>query len=355
MKIGKKMAAKERWEALLKRKTIDRVPFFPMGNAGFCCINAGYKIADAYINAKNYFTAEMKCAEQYNYYSLIYASVGGSYGAWEFGGKLKFPKGEMGMAPQIEEHPVKSEEDVYNLKLPNVESAGSLPNSFELCKIEEKVDGLPISPTVHSVFTVAANLVGIETICRWLIRKPDLVKHLVEISAQHAIDVAKYWVDNFDSKRIIFYVSAPSEANDLISPKQFEKFVLPYQKHVHEEILKMGIRHIYVHICGEQNMNLPFWSQMPMGDPGILSFGHEVDIRDAGKYFPNDIIVGNVHPPTLHEGPADKVYGLCKECIEKGKELKSGFMLAPGCFISPKTPAYNYWLMQKALLEFGWY
>ena len=41
--------------------------------------------------------------------------------------------------------------------------------------------------------------------------------------------------------------------------------------------------------------------------------------------------------------------------IEKGKRAPGGFMLAAGCTISPLTPSYNYWVMQKALEDFGWY
>lgn len=57
--------------------------------------------------------------------------------------------------------------------------------------------------------------------------------------------------------------------------------VFPYQKEIHEHAVEPGIRHIFYHICGEQNANLPYWAQIEFGNPGILSLAHEVDRTKA--------------------------------------------------------------------------
>lgn len=129
----------------------------------------------------------------------------------------------------------------------------------------------------------------------------------------------------------------------------------PCWEEVHERLLAMGVKHIHTHICGEQNLNLPYWSQVPMGEPGIISFGHEVDLDTASRYFPNDIIMGNVEPTVIQEGTPEEVYELSRICIEKGKKHSGGFVLAPGCELPPKAPPYNVWMMRKAINDFGWY
>ena len=58
---------------------------------------------------------------------------------------------------------------------------------------------------------------------------------------------------------MLVYLAAPTASNQMLSPRFFETFGLPYQKELHEKILQTGIRHIYCHICGEQNKNLPLW------------------------------------------------------------------------------------------------
>jgi uroporphyrinogen decarboxylase len=117
----------------------------------------------------------------------------------------------------------------------------------------------------------------------------------------------------------------------------------------------MGIKHTITHICGEQSLNLPYWAKLKMGEPAILSFGHEVDLDIASKYFPNDIIKGNVEPAVIQMGEPETVYELSRRCIEKGKKHPSGFILAPGCEMPPNTPPYNVWTMRKAINDFGWY
>jgi uroporphyrinogen decarboxylase len=126
-------------------------------------------------------------------------------------------------------------------------------------------------------------------------------------------------------------------------------------KELYKEVRAMGVKHIYVHFCGDQNRNLPYWAQIDYGDPGILSFGHEVDLETAGKYFPKDIIMGNIEPVVIQTGTPEKVYELTKNVIEKGKKCPGGFMLAPGCEMPPLAPEENVWAIMQAVSDFGWY
>lgn len=42
-------------------------------------------------------------------------------------------------------------------------------------------------------------------------------------------------------------------------------------------------------------MNLPYWAQIPMGAPGIASFGHEVDLTTAIRYLGDSCIIAGIH------------------------------------------------------------
>jgi uroporphyrinogen decarboxylase len=126
-------------------------------------------------------------------------------------------------------------------------------------------------------------------------------------------------------------------------------------------MLAMGVKHIFVHICGYQALNYSMWPQVPLGDPGIVSVAHDVDeawpspLESASKLFPNDILYGNVEPAQIHIGTPAEVYELSRQCIEIGKKHEPGFILAPGCEMPPLAPPYNVWMMTKAVNDFGWY
>ena len=348
-----RMTEKERLEALLNRQPVDRVPFHPMATA-FCALNVGCSKADMYEDPEKNFWAQAQTYEMYGAWEYV-RYLGGAFGVREFGGEVKMPTSEYAMAVSIVRPPVESEEDVWKLELPqDLKTFGLVPLFMRNSRLQEQY-GRPISLPTSGTLTRVGYLTGVERMCRWMIKKPELVHRLCRLVTDLNLAMAKYWVDTFGPERIIGFTGAPTEANQIISAKHFEEFALPYQKEVHERIFAMGVKHTYTHICGEQNLNLPYWAQIPMGDPGIVSFGHEVDLEDASRYFPNDIILGNVEPAAIQMGTPEQVYELSRMCIEKGKKHPAGFVLGPGCELAAKAPPYNVWMMRKAINDFGWY
>ncbi len=349
------MTAEERMTALIEGKPIDRVPFMFFGGLGFCGRNVGYSFADMYSDPEKSADAQIWTMEQYGTYcepTLGYAS----YGAWEFGGEVRFPTGEWEQAPKIIRHPVNSEEDALNLELPDVTTAGMLPRIMKFCKIMEQ-RGLPINFSCGTPFTRAGNICGVERMCRWIIKKPQLVHHVLRLATEHLVQVMRYFVDTFGADRIRPRDGLPTEANQVISPKQYQEFALPYTIELHERVLAMGVKRWgNIHICGEQNLNLPYWEKVPLGERSLTSFGHEVDIDTAIKYLGDRcIIAGNINTSALQAGTPQQVYELCRQAIEKGKRAPNGFVLMPGCEVPAMAPPINIYMMRKAINDCGWY
>jgi uroporphyrinogen-III decarboxylase len=92
----------------------------------------------------------------------------------------------------------------------------------------------------------------------------------------------------------------------------------------------------------------------PWPHPSVLSFGHEVDLEVAGKYFPKDIIFGNIEPAVIQTGTPQQVYELSKAAIKKGRKAPGGFILGPGCHLLMARPV-NVFAITKAIDDFGWY
>ncbi|MBN1103873.1 MAG: uroporphyrinogen decarboxylase family protein [Deltaproteobacteria bacterium] len=347
------MTRRERIQALLNRRPVDRVPLYPF-LLGFCARNVGCPVAAIYSDAEKSFDAQIKTLEQYDFdWGPIYGYA--SYGTWEFGGEVQMPSGGYQQAPAHTVFPVKNENDVAGLELPDVKTAGSIPTAMAFSRLQQE-HGLPVSIVLGGSFTIAGNLCDAATLCRWMLKKPDLAHRVLRMATDHVIDVVRYWADTFRADEVIPKIWEPLAANSIISPKQFQDFVLPYLKEAAEGILGMGVKHILFHICGDQQDNLDCWTQVPMGDPGLVSFGKEVDLAEAIRLFGDRcIIIGNVDPGALLTGTPETVYRLCREAIEKGKQAPGGFMLSSGCEVSPETPGYHVYLMRKAIEEFGSY
>jgi uroporphyrinogen decarboxylase len=120
--------------------------------------------------------------------------------------------------------------------------------------------------------------------------------------------------------------------------------------------MSKGIHSIFCHICGEQNLNLPYWQQIPYGERGMLSFGHEVDLVDAIEMFGDKhIICGNIEPAVIQERPWQEVYEQCRIAIEKAKDAPNGYVLMAGCEVPVQAPPYNMYVIKKAVMDHGFY
>jgi uroporphyrinogen decarboxylase len=190
---------------------------------------------------------------------------------------------------------------------------------------------------------------------RWILKKPDAVHRLMRLTTDYYIELAKYWKDTFGTEKVVPTIGEPSTANNIISPKQFEHFVLPYTRELCQALLNMGYKYLHVHICGEQNLNLPYWAQIPYGNPGIISIGHEITIKTAAMYFPNDVIMGNLEPAIIQTGRPEEVYEAARQVIIEGKQISNGYIFSPGCETPPKAPIDNIKALIQAVNDHGWY
>ena len=349
-----RMTIADRICALMSGQPIDRVPFFPF-TLGFCAQNVGYSLESFYNDPEKCFWAQVWTQEQYGYdgfpqYRYAY------FGAWEFGADIEFPHSEYEQAPKVTRYPVNSPDDVKRLEVPDVKSAGAIPLYMQFSKLQEKF-GLPITVPCGSPVSRAANICGVERFCRWIIERPKLVHRLVRLATDLILDLVQYWIDTFGKDRLVAVDGTHIEANNLLSPKHFEELGLPYLKEVHEKVLAMGVRYFYTHFCGDHNLNLPLLTQIPMGNPGLASISPEVDLTTAIQYFGNTcVIAGNIEPQIIQFGTPDQIYELCKQAILKAKfAAPRGYVLMAGCEVPVMAPPYNFYMMKKAIEDFGGY
>jgi uroporphyrinogen decarboxylase len=338
---------------VLGGRPVDRVPHFPF-ILGFSAKNLGRPIATIYNDAEKSFDAQMKTFEQYGVdWGPIYGYA--SYGTWEFGGEVEMPAGNYQQAPAHKMFPVKSEADIDSLTLPDVKTAGCLPIAMAFSKLQQS-HGTPISVVLGGNFTIAGNICAVEKLCRWMLKSPESAHRILRLATDHIVEIVKYWADTFGAGNIIPQFWEPLASNLIISPRQFNQFVLPYLIETGEKILAMGVRHILHHICADHNANLPCWAEVPMGEPGLCSFGQEIEIERAIEFLGEKaVIIGNLDPSLLLTGQPEQITERCRDIIEKGKKAPRGFMFSSGCEVSPETPGYHVYLIKKAIKEFGVY
>jgi uroporphyrinogen decarboxylase len=350
-----RMNSQERMDALFNYRKPDRIPIGSMATT-FCSSNAGYPVTTAYGDPEKSFNAMLWAAEQYGWDPVPQVFGHTVLGALDFGGKFRLPKGEYEGGIIVECHPVKTEGDILKLEMPDPRAAGRIPKVMEFSRLQE-AHGLPVWFFSRSPFTMAADICGLDQFLRWMVKKPELCEELMKMAIDHSFDVLQYWVESFGPEKIFVYMSSPSESNQVISPGHFVKFALPYHSEYHRRLRSVGItRRFAFHICGDQNLNLPYLSELsPWPHPSVLSLGHAVDLEAAARYFPDDIIYGNIEPAVIRVGTPRQIYDLAKIAIHKGKRARGGFILGSGCGMSYGSPPVNVFAMTRAINDFGWY
>jgi uroporphyrinogen decarboxylase len=352
------MTNRQRMEALLRREKPDRVPHLPIA-FGFCTVYAGGTVGDAYEKPVFFLEAERKAARDFDWVS--YPMIpGNTCLASEFGGDIKYPSGEYAQAPMITRFPATTVDDVMNLKMPDLLNSGTVPKRIELCNASSKgqFDNEPFNTMqwVGGPFTNGSCITGVETLTKWMLKKKDVANHVLRMATDYYLELSKKWKEMYGTENVLCYFGEPSASNQIISPKQFEEFALPYLQELNGKLIEMGYKHIYGHVCGEQNANLVHWAKIPFGDPGIVSIGHEVELETAAEYFPNDIIMGNLEPALIQTATRDKVYQATADLVKRGKQLKcAGFIFSEGCELPPLSPIENVKAMTDAINDYGWY
>jgi uroporphyrinogen decarboxylase len=258
----------------------------------------------------------------------------------------------------VTRHPAETPEEAMALKVPDVKLEYTTEMIDFYKRVREDDDDnkyLNMNVGALSVINMAGGICGAERLCKWMIKEPEVARRVLRLAADHQIATAQYCKDTFGVDRALPLGANAFASNQLISPKHFEEFALPVLKEVHEKILAMGFKHLLTHPCGEQNLNLPYWQQTSLGNPGIFWVGNEIDLETAAKFFPNDIIGGNLDTTVIQNGTPDEVYEAARKVIEQGRSLSTGFILIPACELPPLAPAENMRAIMRALNDFGWY
>jgi [methyl-Co(III) methanol-specific corrinoid protein]:coenzyme M methyltransferase len=205
--------------------------------------------------------------------------------------------------------------------------------------LQKKVDGaLVIFGETEGAFTCAANLVGVEQLLKWCLRKPDYVVQLFEVTKKAAIAAANFAFQNGAD----YYVFAePTSGPALLGPALYERFVLPLEREIISEIHGP----VVLHICG--NTDSIVGAMCETRAAGI-SIEEQTNLKKAVEtaHAKGVKVFGNVANSTLGRTPKE-VYGEAILALQNGADF-----LCPGCGLSPNIALENILQLKTARDDF---
>ncbi len=345
--ISQKMTSDERLTALFSNNPVDRVPV--LGSwfmwAHIAKIN-GMTITDIY----EFPAASIEAQRNAN---AMYGMDGGSvymmtdFGSWEFGGMATFPGGDS-EAMVVTKRAAPTAEKALTIKCPDdILHSGGVPKYFEAGKIQA-ANGELITFDLGTPFLLASNIIGVDNMMLMMIESPEAVHNVLAESTKFYIRLLELWVENFGAANIFPMMAASSESNRLISPAFHETFSIPYLKQVLDKMLDLQVDKLLLHICSEQNPNLPNYQKLTYPINTIFSVGPEMDLTKMARLFPRYIIAGNIDPIKFLQSKPQEIFEECCEIIKTMAQTDTRFILMPGCDVPPNAPPINVYQMVKA-------
>lgn len=213
-------------------------------------------------------------------------------------------------------------------------------------------DELSVQSEIFSPFTQLMELFGYQEGLTYLIDEPERCEAILaaytEGAASLGVEQARRGVD-------AVLISSAFAGGGFISPRQYDRFVLPYEKEIVRRIHAAGTP-VYTHTCGRLGDRLERLADTGIDgidtlDPPPLG---NVDLADAKR---------RVGKRVFFKGNMDAVNTLLKKSREEVRQdalarikigsAGGGYILSSACSVSPRVPPENLTVLVEASREFG--
>ena len=193
---------------------------------------------------------------------------------------------------------------------------------------------------IAAPFTMAAVMVGTQDFIMLMLDEPELVTQLIDFTTHVSAEVFHLLHENGCD---IAFPADPVASGNLISQAMYEEWALPALENLKQMLPEY--KYFFAHICGASGARVS-----ALRDAGVRAFSCDwsVDLETAlcdadGKMA----IFGNINPAgVLLSGTADEVYAEATGRIQTAKGRP--YILATGCDMGADTPLENVKMLLKA-------
>ena len=174
------------------------------------------------------------------------------------------------------------------------------------------------------LFSLARSLVPF---CHDLFDCPETIEQAINAATPEIVGMARIPLRVTGGKRVCIYPMRSSAS--FISPKMFERFVLPSLKQMVDCFLKAGIISV-LHCDGNWTPMLPYLRELPHASC-VIELDGVTDIFKAKEILGDWLCLkGDVPATLLAQGEPDQVSEYCQKLIRTiGSD--GGFILSSGC------------------------
>ena len=339
------MNPKQRRIALFEKEPIDRMPVYLFhGTYGAKITNQSYRASEA--SAEGIAKKEIECFNRYHC-DNISVNFGLQSMGRALGAQLDFHEET---SPTVEVFPLEAIDQIDQLdfSLLSLERTDFIQMHLKAIEAIQKGinDQAVVDYELTGPLTAASSIYAPEKLLKATRKNKEQVHSLLDqttLALERLIE--EMAAENPD---LGFSITDPVSSGDLISPRQYKEFTLPYLKRLVDKIHQLG-QTVTLHICGNALKNIPYIIEAGVD---IFSIDQKVSLLDAAELAGNQLIIaGHVNPiECFFRGTPDQVRQAVEECFEQMQQTNTPFIIAPGCSVPYGTPEANVSAYMEAAL-----
>ncbi|MCS6969754.1 MAG: uroporphyrinogen decarboxylase family protein [Planctomycetota bacterium] len=322
------MTPKQRYDALLAGRQPDILPRLPI-LMQFAAEYIGSNYAAFAQDHRVLVEANLACARDFGIDQVSCISD-----PWReasaFGAEIEFPTND---SPRCRVHVLEHDRDLGRLPHPDVRRSPRTRDRIEAVKLYRARSGdhYSVLGWVEGPIAAAADLRGVSAFLLDLVDDPEWAEQLMDRVTEVAIEFAVAQIEAGADT-----VGIGDALASQISPKLYQRFVLPREKRIVDAIHAAGAR-AKLHICGNITKLLPHIATLGVD---VLDVDAMVDIAKARQAVgPKVVLMGGIDPvAVIKDGTPQAIRAELARCCAAALPA---YAPGGGCEIPAATPKDN--------------
>jgi len=335
------MSGLERVRRRLRGEEVDRAPNFDIYMAR-AAHHVGRRLSEYYLDHRALVEANLAVSDDFDV-DIVQAISDPYREAADMGLEVEFPEDDIPVRRKVL---LEKPEDLARLKTVAPADGRRMRDRLEAVRAlaDEVGQELVVMGWVEGALALACDLRGDSALMMDLHDRPEWVDELLELLVEQQIAFAEAQVAHGATM-----IGLGDAIASLVSPKQYERFALPYEQRIFAAVKEAGAIP-RLHICGDTNHLV---SGMARSGAEIVDLDWMVDLGKAAETFGDDgpAPCGNFDPVEIMlRGTPDQVAAATRACQAAGGPRHFS---AAGCEIPDHTPEANMRAHVTTLRELG--
>jgi uroporphyrinogen decarboxylase len=337
------MNSLERVAAAIAFQPTDRVPVIAQV-FGHAAALADVPLDDYVQNGEILARCQVAAWKRYGY-DAVFSVMDVNVETEACGSALRYRKNQY---PVIERHALSLESAWNALAIPDPEQARRMQEMLKALGIlrRELGNDVLVVGCVLGPFTLAAQLLGLETTLYLAIDDPSRLERLMDFTTDVIIGYGKAQLRAGAHLPVVF---DPAASPAVIPSQFFREFELPRLTRVFLALSDEGATANWLHIAGPVQSILPYYAKAGVD---IANFDYCVSVAEARNLLPTTCLDGNIKSLSFVEASPADIEAESRELLS-GFGDRGGFILSSGCEIPPESRPENIAAMVQAARTAG--